>query len=133
MNSSLIKKREIRKFGTIAFIFFGVLCSLGIWRQKVIPIFLFGLLSLFGLGFILLPSLLEPLYYGWLKITHYIGRLITAFILTLAYYLVITPTAWIKRLFGGLPLPIKPDKSVSTYWVTRSEPVQPKERFIKRY
>ncbi len=36
--------REIRKFGLIALIFFGALCVLGIWRQKVIPIYFFGFL-----------------------------------------------------------------------------------------
>ena len=124
---------EVRKFGAIALIFFGALCSIGVWREKVAITYFFGLLALLGLGFLLLPSLLKPLYDGWLKTAHYIGRLVTAFILTIAYYLVITPTALIKRLFSGRPLPTKPDKSVSTYWVTRSEPVQPKERFIKRY
>jgi hypothetical protein len=41
-----------------------------------------------------------------------IGRVITTIILTLSYYLVITPAALIKRVFGGRPLPLKPDKNV---------------------
>ena len=49
------------------------------------------------------------------------------------YYLVITPAALIKRLMGGRPLPLKPDKQTESYWVTRAEPSQPRERFIKRY
>ena len=85
------------------------------------------------MGFMILPAFLSPLYEGWLKVAHYIGLVFTTLILILAYYIVITPTAWLKRLFGGRPLPLKPDKHVSTYWVTRTEPVQPKERFIKRY
>ena len=126
-------RKDIRRFGIVALTFFGILFGLGLWREKVVITYFFGLLALLGLGFLLLPSFLKPLYDGWLKIAHYIGQLITVIILAIAYYLVITPTALIKRLFGGRPLPIKPDKSVSTYWVTRSEPVQPKERFIKRY
>ena len=47
-------------------------------------------------------------------------------ILTLAYFLVITPSALIKLLFGGRPLPVKPDKKASSYWVDRTEGVQPK-------
>ena len=126
-------RRDIRKFGVIAFIFFGALCALGVWRQKPLPIYFFGALSLLGLGFLLLPGPLRPIYSGWLKITHLIGRMTTLIILAFAYYLVITPTALIKRIFGGRPLPISPDPGLSTYWVTRPEPVQPKERFIKRY
>jgi len=133
VNSNSIKLKEIRKFGLIAFIFFALLCALGLWRQKAIPIYLFGVLSLLGLGFILIPSLLMPVYTIWLKFAHLIGRIVTILILTVAYYVVITPFALVKRLFGGAPLPLKPDKNASSYWVARTESAQPKERFIKRY
>ena len=125
--------KQIRKFGLIALIFFGSLCALGIWREKSIPTYLFGVLSIRGLGFIILPYQLKPVFIGWLRIAHFIGRVVTTFILTLAYYLVITPSGLIKRVFGGTPLPVKPDRNSSTYWVTRTEPVQPKNRFLKRY
>jgi len=125
--------KQIRKFGLIALIFFGSLCALGIWREKSIPTYLFGVLAILGLGFIILPYQLKPVFIGWLKIAHFIGRVVTTFLLTLAYYLVITPSALIKRVFGGTPLPVKPDRNSSTYWVTRTEPVQPKDRFLKRY
>ena len=126
-------RKDIRKFGAIALIFFGILFGLGLWREKVAITYFFGLLALLGLGFLLLPSLLKPLYDGWLKIAHLIGRLITLIILTLAYYLVITPSGLIKRVFGGRPIPTSPDKNASSYWVARPEPVQPRERFMKRY
>jgi hypothetical protein len=133
MTSSSTDKKEIRKFGIIAFVFFGCLCALGLWRQKPFAIYFFGLLSLLGMGFILLPSLLKPVYDAWLRIAHLIGRTVTIVMLTLAYYLVITPSALIKRIFGGRPLPLRPDKELASYWVTRPEPAQPKERFIKRF
>jgi len=101
--------------------------------KKPIPTYLFGFLSTLGLGFILMPSQLKPVYAAWLKVAHFIGRIVTILILTLAYYLVITPSALLKRLFGGTPLPIKPDKKASSYWVNRNEAVQPRERFLKRY
>jgi hypothetical protein len=129
----LTDKKQVRKFGCVAFVFFGVLFFLGVWRQKPIPTYLFGLLFLIGFGFILLPAALTPLYESWLKVSHKIGLVMTAVMLTLAYYLVITPFAWLKRIFGGRPLPAKPDDNANSYWVARSEPVQSKERFLKRY
>ena len=63
-------KKQVRKFGCVAFIFFGVLFFLGVWRQKPVPTYLFGLLFLIGSGFILLPTALTPLYENWLKISH---------------------------------------------------------------
>jgi len=100
---------------------------------KVLPIYLFGFLSIIGFGFIIIPGPLKPVYGGWLKLAHFIGKVITIVVLTLAYYLVITPSAMLKRVFGGTPLPVKPDRNVDSYWITRNETAQPKERFLKRY
>jgi hypothetical protein len=129
----LTDAKEIRKFGFIALTFFGFLFALGLWMNKPIPTYLFGTLSLLALGFILAPTPLRPVYAGWMKIAHLIGKIITTLMLALVYYVVITPSALIKRLFGGSPLPLKPDKGISSYWVTRSEPAQPQERFLKRF
>lgn len=133
MSLNSIDSREIRKFGLVALVFFGCLCALGFWMKKSIPTYLFGFFSILGIGFILIPSRLRPVHAAWMKIAHFLGRIVTILILALAYYLVITPSALIKRLFGGRPLPVKPDKKCSSYWVPRSEAAQPKERFLKRY
>ena len=131
LNSTDVK--QIRKFGLIALIFFGCLCALGIWLEKSLPTYLFGTLSALGLGFILLPHQLRPVFVAWLQIAHFFGRVVTTLILTIAYYLVITPASLIKRIFGGTPLPVKTDKNVPSYWVTRKEAVQSKEQFLKRF
>lgn len=133
MNSNSIDIKEKRRFGAIAFVFFGILFALGLWAGKLIPIFLFGLLSLLGLGLICFPDHLGPFYNGWMKIAHFLGRVVSATMLVLAYYLVITPSAMIKRMFGGTPIQTRPQKSAVSYWVMRNEPAQPRERFTKRY
>jgi len=133
MNSNLTESRDIRKFGSIALIFFGGLCALGIWAQKPVPVYMFGSLASLGIAFILFPKNLAPIFFVWMRIAQFLGKTFTALILTLAYYLVITPTALLKRIFGGTPLPTKPNEELSSYWVTRTEPAQPLERFIKRF
>ena len=125
--------REIRKFGFIAVAFFGCLCILGIFLKRPLPSYLFGFLSAAGFGFIVFPFQLRAFYSVWVKTGHMLGRVVTTLILVLAYYLVVTPSALIKRIFGGAPLPIRPDRQVLSYWVPRPEPAQPKERFLKRY
>ena len=52
----------------MAWIFFGILCGLGIWRDRPVPIYLFGSFSLIGLGFILLPAQLKPVRHSELHI-----------------------------------------------------------------
>ena len=133
MTSSSTNDRQIRTFGLIAFLFFGCLSALGILTQKPLPTCLFGFLSMLGIGFIVFPRQLKVIYDAWLKVAHFIGRTITLLALVLTYYVIITPTALLKRVFGGRPIPLKPDRNTSSYWVPRSEPAQPKDRFLKRY
>jgi len=126
-------KKEVRKFGLIVLLFFGALCGLAVWREKAIPACFFGTLTTLGALFVLLPGPSRPLHAGWLRVAHLIGRGITVLALSLAYFLVITPSAFLKRIFGGRPLPLKPDPGAATYWVDRKEPAQPRERFLKRF
>jgi ABC-type Fe3+ transport system permease subunit len=114
-------------------VFFGALFGLAVWRDKTVAAGIFGCLGLIGAVLAIFPSRTGFLYRGWLRVAHGVGRVITLLILALAYYLVITPAALLKRLFSGRPLPLKPDRKAATYWVERTEPAQPKERFVKRY
>ena len=133
MNSNWTNSKEIRKLGFAAVVFFGSLSGLGLWMQKPLSTYLFGLLFILGVGFILIPHRLRPVYNAWLKVAHFLSRVMTTLILALAYYLVITPAALIRRIFVGAPLPVRPDKKASSYWMVRPEPLQPNERFLKRY
>jgi UDP-N-acetylmuramyl pentapeptide phosphotransferase/UDP-N-acetylglucosamine-1-phosphate transferase len=133
MTLSSTELKEIRKFGIVAFIFFGALSALGLWNEKYILGSFFCLLSVIGLGFILDPFRFKPVHQIWMKAAHFIGKLITTAVLILTYYAVITPAALLKRIFGGRPLPLTPDKKASSYWVARTEPSQPRDRFLKQF
>lgn len=133
MSSNSTDKRTIRRFGLVVFFFFGALCAVAIWRQKPIPTYLFGFLWFLGVCFVSFPYRMRHVHAGWLKCAHFVGRVVTLLMLTLAYFLVITPSAWLKRLFGGRPLPVRPDRKTSSYWVDREEATQPRERFLKRF
>lgn len=126
-------KKETRKFGTTAFVFFICFCAVSIWREKEILTYFFGILAFLGFALLILPKPLAPLHSAWLKVANFIGKTITITLMSIAYYFVITPSALLKKIFGGKPLPLKPNKNCSTYWVDRTEPAQPKERFIKRF
>jgi len=133
MNSNSTSNRQIRIFGLVAFLFFGILSTIGYFAGKWIPLYLFGVLSLLGIFFIIIPAQMKPVYHSWLKVAHFIGKVITTIVLTIAYYFVITPSGFLKRLISGPVLPLPSEGSDTTYWVTRDEPFQSKERFLKRY
>ena len=133
MNSSSTETNEIRKFGLIAMAFFGTIAALALWREKSFALGVFSLLFMAGVLFALVPGPMTPVYRTWLRISHRIGQVSTAILLTLTFYLAVTPMALLRRVFGGAPLPLRPDPKSDTYWVARDEPVQPRERFLKRF
>ena len=134
MKQNQAGSREIRKFGLIGFIFFGCISAIGIWMKNPLPAYIFGFLSAMGLCFLAIPSQMKPVYVVWRKFGDFLARVVTISILTLSYYLVITPAGLLKRMIGGRPLPLRPDKNVESYWVTHPELTKNrKERFLKRF
>ncbi|MFP4476218.1 MAG: hypothetical protein ACLFOY_11725 [Desulfatibacillaceae bacterium] len=125
--------REIRKFGAVALVFFGLLLAVGLWRERLLAVYLFGALSALGFLHLVLPGPMKPVYRGWLAVARAIGTVVTTVLLALVYFVVITPSGWIRRLVAGPILPMQPDREAETYWVEREERVQPRERFTKRF
>ena len=66
MSSPPTDAREIRRFGIIAFVFFGIFFGIALWRHKDIAGYFFGALSFLGLCFVLFPGPLKPIYTRWL-------------------------------------------------------------------
>ena len=133
MNSNSTDPKAVRKFGLAALLLFGAFFVVSVGLGKPAAAIFFNILAIIGAGLFAMPARLMGVYQTWLKIGHFIGTAITMMVLALGFYLVITPSAIIKRFFGGRPLPLKPDRNTTSYWVTRDEPSQPLERYVKRY
>ena len=133
MNSNSTDPKEVRKFGMAALVLFGAFFVLSLGLGKPAAAIFFNILAVIGAGLFAMPSRLVGVYKTWLKIAHFVGTVITMVVLALGFYLVITPSALIKRIFGGRPLPLKPDRNATSYWVPRDEASQPIERYVKRY
>lgn len=112
---------------------FGGFFTFALWRGSIVTMTVFGFLVCFAAAFAIAPLQMRPVYLLWMKIAHIMGVIMTGVILTVFYFLVITPVGICYRLVKGAAFPLKPDPNVETYWVSRDEPVQPIERYIKRY
>ena len=125
--------KEVRRSGLIALPLFACLCALAFWRQRDFLVGFFGVFALAGLLCAAAPKASALLHASWTAAAKGLGALINAIFLTLAWFLVITPIALLKRVISGGPFPLRPDKDAQTYWIARSEPVQPRERYPKRF
>ena len=124
---------EVCRFGLIALLVFGGLFSLANWQGRDFLTGFFASFTLLGGLCAVAPQALVGLHTAWTVAAKAFGQAINVFFLTMAWFLVITPIALLKRLVSGRPLPLHPDKDAATYWIDRQEPAQPRERFAKRY
>ncbi|MCB0335002.1 MAG: hypothetical protein KDD62_01810 [Bdellovibrionales bacterium] len=68
----------------------------------------------------LLPTALYPLWKGWMKLAHMMSLVMTFFILSICWMLMLVPMASILRLIGKEVMDSTFDRSLETYWVDRS-------------
>lgn len=119
--NQLKNKKELQKFGrnfTIVFLLWGIILW---WRGKLYyPVF-FLLAAVFLILTIIFPSLLGPIEKNWLRLTKFISKIITATVLMIFYYLILTPIGVGNRLFGGKFLDLKIDKGQKSYWLEKKK------------
>ena len=113
-------KRDLRKFGlTVG----GVLLAIGLllfYFEKPSAIYfaiIGGFLILFGALF---PKILKPLNKIWMSLAIILGFIMSRVILTILFYLVLTPIALLAKLVGKKFIVLKYDKSANTYWEKRT-------------
>jgi predicted membrane protein len=68
----------------------------------------------------------------WLKLAHSLGTFNSKVLLTIVFYLVLTPIAIVYKLFTKNPLRLKRDVSLESYYVSREHSFS-KEDFEKMW
>ncbi len=79
------------------------------------------------------PMWLAPVYKIFLKITHFIGKINTAILLGIIFYLIITPIGFIIKLTKSKNFAKGFNKSVDTYWVRRDVELADPKRMEKQF
>jgi hypothetical protein len=94
-----------RRFGVTVGGAFLVFAAVAWWRQSAIlmPVLatLGAALTLAGL---VVPTHLGPVERAWMALAHAISRVTTPVVMAVMYFVVITPSAFARRAFGGNPL-----------------------------
>lgn len=118
--------REIRNFGLL----FALLALLAgvwfLWKGWGGWEWLAGLAGFFLLTGLAVRSVLRPVYIGWMYFAQVLAWVNTRVILTLFFYLVMTPVGLALRLLGKDPMHRRPDPEGASYWIIRTpEPYDP--------
>jgi hypothetical protein len=67
------------------------------------------------------PTVLAPLNKAWFHLGILIGRVVSPIVVGALFFLLITPTALVTRLFGRDQLRLK-RQNVDSYWIDREPP-----------
>jgi Saxitoxin biosynthesis operon protein SxtJ len=105
------KPTLIKTYETICILAFFSIAA-GLWFQRP-GLFYAALLFLFLVLFI--KKAAAWLAWGWLQFSHFIGTVNTKIILTLIFFLILTPIAFLYRLFYGDSLNIRHKTNDSTW------------------
>ena len=112
-------KRELRQFGVTIGIVLGLLGGLFFLRQKDFYAYFLIFSAAFFISGLVLPALLKPVQKIWMSLAIVIGWFMTRVILTVLFYLVVTPTGILAKIFGKQFLNIKFDRNMDSYWIAR--------------
>ena len=77
------------------------------------------------------PIVLKPLFYAWMTLALALGWVMTRVLLTIFFFLVLTPVGLVFRLIGRDALTRKLDRDRTTYWIEKEYPIQDRSRYEK--
>jgi carbamoyltransferase len=110
----------LRRFGLTTGLAFAVLGALALWRHRdagwVFLIFA-GIWSLLG-AFV--PKALRYTYEGWMAVARVLSWFMTRLLLTIVFFLVVTPIGALQWLFGKHPVDLRFRSDDATYWQRRT-------------
>ena len=126
-------KHSLRKFGLTVGV---VLLLVGIVLYLIDkPAFVY--LGVIGLLLILLgvslPILLKPLNKAWMTLAILLGWFMSRVILTILFYLIVTPIGILLKIFGKDLLKLKSNDSLLSYWEEREKKVSEKIDYERQF
>ena len=113
-----------------------VLLGIAAWnlyRGRTTVVFIFGALgAALVVAGLLVPPAARAFHTAWMRFAVLLGHVNSRVILTLVYYLGVTPYGFVTRLVGRDPLRRRGAKSES-YWVERKATRQTPEQFERLF
>ena len=126
-------KKDLRSFGvTIGIIFIIIAGYLFNSDNTSFQTFIY-LGSLFiGLGLII-PNFLKPLYLLWMTFAIVLGWFMTRIILSVLFYLILTPIGLTLTILGKELLNLKKKDSQKSYWENRDSTLEQNQDYRKQF
>ena len=119
MNLKNIKISSNRNFGVVFFIFFMIISLFPLFKDGNVRVWAIVVAIIFLILGLLNSSALSPLNKIWFKFGILLGNFISPIIMGLVFFIVVTPTSFIMKVFGKDLLNLKKNNKKS-YWIEKS-------------
>ena len=119
MNSKNIKVSSNRSFGIVFFLFFFIVSIFPLFKDQDIRVWAAVIALIFLILGLMNSPVLSPLNRVWFKFGILLGNFISPIIMGLVFFAVVTPTAFLLRVFGKDLLNLKKNNKKS-YWIEKS-------------
>ena len=132
-SSQVSKPGSERSFG---FVFAGVFLLVAFWpllRSASPRGWAIAVAAAFALCAWLAPRILAPLNRIWFRFGELLHRIVSPIALGVIFFGVITPYAFVMRLFGRDALLLRKRSARPSYWVRREPPGPPPDSFNNQF
>jgi hypothetical protein len=110
----------LRRFGfTVGFVILFLGCVL-LWRQRGAGWPLISIGAVLVLAATLAPLTLKWVYAPWMIVALALGWIVTRILLTIVFFLVVTPVGLLQRLFGKRTIEVAFKADAGSYWQPRT-------------
>ncbi len=114
-------RSELRKFGVAVGAALALLAGICFLRGKPIFPYLSVASAVFLITSLTAPGLLRPVHRVWSSVAKAIAHVLVVIMLSVLFYLVVTPIGFIARLFGKDFLHLRYEKDAPSYWILKGE------------
>ena len=126
-------EKDIRIFGiTMGIILLIIAAFLFLKEKDSFQLFIYIAGSFISLGF-LIPIILKPIYLVWMIFAVVLGWFMTKLILSLLFYLVITPIGLILKVMKKDLLDLKKQELNGSYWNMREPEKEQNQNYEKQF
>ena len=112
-------KKELRQFGIVISIALVILGAFCLWRGREAYVYFFILSAGFLLSGLLRPFILKPFQKIWMSFAVILGWVTSRIILTILFYVIITPIGFFARCIRKEFLALNFAKKADTYWISK--------------
>ena len=127
------ENKDLRSFGITFGIIFLIIAGFLLYKENESFRLFIVISSAFIIFGFLIPIILKPIYISWMSFAIILGWFMTRFILSMLFYLIVTPIGLITRALGKDFLELKKEASNGSYWNQREISFEKNQSYEKQF